>query len=85
MVKVTFQINGKEYSAERATDAIAGASFALVAAAVQEKIGNTRCAAHGESPRVNVVGTSLKDLKFEVSGCCEGLESLVTKAFAEES
>lgn len=84
MVKVTFEINGKSYSPERGVGALEGAIYATVSESIQAKIGEARCSAHGEPPGVKVIGTGLKDLRFEISSCCPDFETTLGKVLAEE-
>lgn len=72
MVKIEIDTNGLKSALEKA---------AVEAAIehVKKAVGTLRCSEHAKSPTVKIKGSSLNNLSFEVSGCCEDLISKVKK------
>jgi hypothetical protein len=77
MVSVKFKVNGREVAAGQFGSALEAALFKSVGENIQKKLGQVRCETHGQAPKITVSGTSLKDLKFGISGCCQGLKDKV--------
>lgn len=73
MVEITWEINGKKVSANNFGNALEAAVFKSVQERISQAVGSTRCAVHGKAAQITVRGRDLKDLNFEVKGCCEAL------------
>ena len=41
-----------------------------IAAFLNDRIGDFRCPDHHKAPTVKVMGTSLEEVTFDVTGCC---------------
>jgi len=50
--------------------------------ATEEKLRDVLCPEHRQRPRVRVIGTSMREAKLSVTGCCEKLMSLANHAIA---
>lgn len=73
MVHIKFQINGKNVNANNLREALEAASLSTVSAKVEQSVSHLRYAEHGQSPKIKVKGRNLRNLSFEVSGCCPDL------------
>jgi hypothetical protein len=58
-------------------DAIKKATFNSVSKAIADKVKAARCPEHGQTPRVEIKGTSTDNMSWEVFGCCEKIVSEV--------
>lgn len=75
MVKIEIDTNGLKSAIEKA-------AVKAITERVKKTVGTLRCADHAKSPTVKIKGSFLKNLSFEVSGCCEELISKVKKKLA---
>ncbi len=50
--------------------------------ATEEKLRDVFCPEHRQRPRVRVIGTSIRDAKLTMSGCCDRLMALANQAIA---
>ncbi len=50
--------------------------------ATEEKLREVLCPEHRQRPRVRVIGTSIRDAKLTMSGCCDRLMALANQAIA---
>lgn len=51
----------------------------------EEKLRGVLCPEHRQRPRVRVIGTSIREAKLSVSGCCDRLMALANHALANQS
>ena len=73
MIDVKFMVGGREVSPDRFGNEIEKVTFKLVKEKISKNLSSVRCPEHGQYPKVVVKGNTLKDLKFEVHGCCQKL------------
>jgi hypothetical protein len=73
MVDVTFEIGGRKVSPNRVADELEKALLSEVAANVKKALGSVTCPEHGQRPKVVVKGRDIKNLSWEVKGCCQKL------------
>jgi hypothetical protein len=50
--------------------------------ATEEKLREVLCPEHHQRPRLRVIGTSIRDAKLSMSGCCDRLMALANQAIA---
>ena len=50
--------------------------------ATEQKLRDVCCPEHRQRPRVRVIGTSIRDAKLSVTGCCDKLMALANQAIA---
>jgi len=81
MVNITFEINGRRCDPRNIQNMLEAAVFEQVAKSIRERIGATRCPVHGQPPKIVVKGRDIKNLSFEVSGCCGDLIETVKGKF----
>lgn len=83
MFDVSFEINGKKVRpgdlGKTWTSAIEAEMYKQVQDSVKRAVGSARCSVHGKAPSVVVKGRDLKNLSFEVKGCCQNLIDQVTQ------
>jgi hypothetical protein len=53
--------------------------------ATEEKLRGVLCPEHHQRPRVRVIGTSIREAKLSVSGCCDRLMCLANHALANHA
>jgi hypothetical protein len=73
MIDISFEINGRKVSPRNVGNALESAMLQSVQDSVTKAVETARCPEHGQKPKIKVKGRSLDSLKFEVSGCCNGL------------
>jgi hypothetical protein len=49
------------------------------------KLNSLRCPDHGQAPRVQFHGATIRDITVQLSGCCGKLIEMANKAIAERS
>lgn len=74
MVKIEIDANLKNLK-----NVIEKAAIEAATEHVKKAVGSLRCSEHSKSPIVKIKGSSLKNLSFEVSGCCEDLIAKVQR------
>jgi hypothetical protein len=47
------------------------------------KVGGLRCPVHGQSPRLRIQGSSLRDVTIQMSGCCDQLIGLANRKISQ--
>ncbi|MEO8052007.1 MAG: hypothetical protein ABI833_16445 [Acidobacteriota bacterium] len=47
-----------------------------------QKVRDLRCPVHGQPPRVRFLGSTLRDVTIQMSGCCDALLSLANQKIA---
>ena len=67
---IKLKINGHDTSTDNAGSAIEEAILAKVKADLTQKLEGVRCPDHGQSPKLEFSGTSLKDLQIQIKACC---------------
>lgn len=50
--------------------------------ATEGKLRDVLCPEHHQRPHVRVIGTSMREAKLSVTGCCDKLMSLANQAIA---
>ena len=48
----------------------------------EQKLRGVSCPEHHQRPRVRVIGTSIRDAKLSVTGCCDKLMAMANQAIA---
>lgn len=66
MVKFDFDSNLKGLSS-----VLEKATFKAVTERITKTVGSIRCAEHGKSPTIKIIGSDISNLSFDVSGCCK--------------
>lgn len=69
-MNVKFDFNAKEFEKQ---------IVKATAEAVAKKLRSVRCPDHGQAPTVTFKAKSVKDLSWEIKGCCEKVIELATK------
>lgn len=82
MFPITFEINvnGRNVGLHRAEAELERAMVEDISKKMQEKGRRIRCTKHGQTARITTKGRRLKQLSFEVSGCCDELVERVKSA-----
>lgn len=83
MLKIKFEINGKQANGDTIADAIEAAAYAAVEEHLRIKLNGIRDPETGEFPVVAVRGSSLKNFSIEASGSPQ-LIALVNQRLSEE-
>ena len=52
--------------------------------ATEDKLRDVLCPEHRQRPRVRVIGTSIREAKLSVTGCCDKLMALANQAIATQ-
>ena len=65
--------NGRRIRPNQIASELEKAMAQKAAESIRNKVSHVRCRAHGQPARVLVRGRSLKDMAFDVSGCCDEL------------
>lgn len=73
MIDIHFEIGGRRVNPGNTRDALEAAMFGAVEDGIRKKLGACRCPEHGKTPKLTAKGRSLETIKFEISGCCEGI------------
>lgn len=73
MVSISFEINGKKVDPKNIANVIESAFLKHVESSLKSAVGSIRCREHAQSPRILAKGRGLKDLTFEVFGCCDAV------------
>jgi hypothetical protein len=73
LIDFSFEVGGRKVSGNRFADEIEKAMFQQVKDSVSKALSGVRCPEHGKYPSVVVKGSTLNNLHFEISGCCEDL------------
>lgn len=84
MLKIEMKINGQKASAGALRNVLEEAAVSSVSHWVRKRVANAKCHAHGEGSAIAVVGTGLKDLRFEISACCEEFKDSLERKLSEE-
>jgi hypothetical protein len=73
LADIRFEVGGRSVSPDRFSDEIEKAIYSQVRDNIAKALRGVRCPEHGETPKVVVKGRSMKDLSWEVHGCCQAL------------
>jgi hypothetical protein len=73
MIEIKFRINGRDVSSHNLKDALEAAAMEDIKNQVQQKLYHIRCSQHFRQPRVIISGSSLRQLRFSIEGCCQKL------------
>ena len=64
-------INGREATEENLPTSIEGAILQHIKQRFEQSLQNVTCPEHNQEPQIQAEGTSMYDLKWYVSGCCQ--------------
>ena len=81
MFNISFEIDGRKTDPRNIADALEASVLKQVETSIRNSVGSLRCREHGQCPRILVKGHGIKNLSFEVSGCCEALINDVKTKF----
>lgn len=81
MIEINFKINGRKVNPKNMKDVFEAAALDSIDQSIKKSVGNIRCSEHGQSPKIQVIGRSIDNLSFNVSGCCESLIEKVSDKF----
>lgn len=81
MLNISFEIGGRKIDPKNIASVLEAAVLKQVESSIRSSVGSIRCREHGQQPRILVKGRGLKDLSFDVSGCCESLINDVKSKF----
>jgi hypothetical protein len=79
VIDISFEIGGRKVNPNQIGDALEKAVLQEVADSVKKALSSVLCSEHGRKPTVKVKGVNLKNLSFEVKGCCQSLIDQATK------
>jgi hypothetical protein len=71
MLKIEFKLNGKKFNPNDLKSIIEKDMIETIKKELTKSVGKLKCKKHGESPKIEIVGKTLKNLSFKVSGCCQ--------------
>jgi hypothetical protein len=69
-MNIKLKLNGRQVSPDQLGSAVEDEVLAKVKAQMAEKLKNLRCPDHGEAPKPEFDGDSLKNLKIQFRTCC---------------
>lgn len=72
-VDISFKLNGRKVNPNNMKDELEKAIFKDITGQIKKKLQSVSCKEHRGKPKVTVKGQSMKNLTFEVSGCCQML------------
>ena len=70
-MNIKLKINGRDTSPDGLGIAVEDAVLAKVKSQMTEKLKDVRCPEHGQAPKLEFSGDSLKTLKIQMHPCCE--------------
>jgi len=73
MIEIEFIIRGRSVEVEEVEDLRERAVLKQIESSITQRVGGTRCAKHGMTPRITAAGSRVDALEFDVSGCCKDL------------
>lgn len=82
MIDISFELNGKEVNPNNFGNALESIVLDSVSDSIQKSIGSLSCTEHHKKAKILVKGKNLKNLSFEVSGCCDNLMNEVQHRLA---
>ena len=77
MIHIDFVVGGEKVSTNQLGSALERAVLDQVKERIQKAVGNAICPEHGSRASIIAEGTSLNDLSFNISGCCDKLVEIV--------
>lgn len=69
-MNIKLKVNGHDTSTDNVGSSVEEAILAKVKEELTHKLAGVRCPEHGQSPKLEFSGTSLKDLKIQIQACC---------------
>jgi len=79
MVEVEFVLRGTSVQIDEVEDLRERAILKQIERSIVDRVGGTRCAKHGQFPKLIATGPRADELHFDLSGCCQ---ELLTKTAA---
>jgi hypothetical protein len=79
MLDISIKIDGKPVNPRNIKNAMESMIINGAVDSVKKSLQGVHCSAHGESPKIKIVGKTLDNLSFEVSACCDELKNKVTR------
>ncbi len=70
-MNIKLKINGREVSSDNLGSAVEGAVLAKVKEQMTQKLSNLRCPEHNQTPKLEIEGDSIQNLKIRFRPCCE--------------
>ena len=83
-VKIKLTVGGKEVSPENFGSAMKAQVYEHLKDSITKKLSKIKCPEHGGVPQVTAEGSSLDNLKWKISGCCEKLKDEARKALPKK-
>jgi len=81
MLSISFEVDGRRVDPNSIVNALEASVLKQVESSIRNSVGSLQCRKHGQAPRIMVKGHGIKNLSFEVSGCCNALINDVKKNF----
>jgi hypothetical protein len=69
-MNIKLKVNGHGTSTDNAGSAVEDAIMAKIKEQLTEKLAAVRCPDHGQSPKLEFEGDSIKNLKIQIKACC---------------
>ena len=82
MINIEITLNGKPFNPDDFKDAFEKMIYNSIVNKIDTAVGAVRCPEHGSQATIKASGTSLDNLSFTVSGCCDKLISAVKERFS---
>ncbi len=70
-MNIKLKINGRDVPSDNLGTAVEDAVLAKVKEQMTKKLSNLRCPEHNQTPKDEIEGDSLKNLKVHFRPCCE--------------
>lgn len=70
-MNIKLKINGRNVSSESVGSAVEDAILAKVKEQMTQKLSHLRCPEHNQTPKIEIEGDSLQNLKIHFRPCCE--------------
>jgi hypothetical protein len=69
-MNIKLKINGHGTESDNVGSAVEDAIMAKIKGQLTEKLTAVRCPEHGQSPKLEFEGDSIKNLKIQIRACC---------------
>jgi hypothetical protein len=69
-MNIKLKINGHGTESDTVGSAVEDAIMAKIKGQLTEKLAAVRCPEHGQSPKLEFEGDSIKNLKIQIRACC---------------
>jgi hypothetical protein len=81
-MKIKFKIKagGEQGSSESVGQMMDRVGVEQIREQMQKKLEGLRCSEHDQVPQLEITGTGLKDLKFNIRACCDKLRAQAARA-----